>query len=111
MKKKIIPSVLFVLLVSVFLFPTTPAVIAEEQQSQSVGQKALKGTTNILFGWTEVVQSPAEGVKKHGPLGFISGVILFPVKAAIRIVGGAADLVTSPVPEKSLVDSYPLADL
>jgi len=109
MKKKIISSVLFVLLVSVFLFPTTPAVFADEQQS--VGQKALKGTTNILFGWTEVVQSPAEGVKKHGPLGFISGVILFPVKAAIRIVGGAADLVTSPVPEKSLVDSYPLADL
>ena len=108
MKKKIISSVLFVLLVFVFLFPA-PIVFADEQQS--VGGKALKGTVNMLFGWTEVVQSPAEGVKKHGPLGFISGVILFPVKAAVRIVGGAADLITSPVPEKSLVESYPLENL
>jgi putative exosortase-associated protein (TIGR04073 family) len=110
MMKKIISSVLFVLLVSICCsFTTTPAVFAGEKQS--VGGKALRGTANVLFGWTEVVQSPANGVRDHGPLGFISGLILFPVKSAIRIVGGAADLITSPVPEKSLVESYPLADL
>lgn len=77
----------------------------------SVGNKAVKGLTNVAFGWTEVVQSPAEGVRDHGPLGFFSGMVLFPVKAAIRIVGGAADFITSPVPEKGLVNDYPLENL
>lgn len=108
MKRKKIFSSVFVFLVSVCLL-VTPVAFAGEPPS--VGGKALKGTANILFCWTEAVQSPAEGVRDHGPLGFLSGLVLIPFKVVVRAVGGAADLVTSPVPEKSLVDSYPLADL
>ncbi len=110
MKRKKIFSSVFVLLVSVCLFVfVAPAFAGEE--SPSVGGKAVKGVANVAFGWTEVVQSPAEGVRDHGPLGFFSGLVLFPVKAAIRIVGGAADFITSPVPEKGLVKDYPLESL
>lgn len=109
MNKKIISSGLFVLLVSICLSPVASAVFAGEPPS--VGGKALKGTANVLFCWTEAVQSPAEGVRDHGPLGFFSGLVLIPFKIVVRAVGGAADLITSPVPEKSLVASYPLADL
>jgi len=110
MRKKIISSILFVfvLLVSVSLLPTAPAAFADEQ---TVGVKAGKGTANILFCWTEVIESPVQDIKDYGPLGFFSGIVKFPFKAAIRLLGGTADLITSPAGGPLVIDTCPMESL
>lgn len=115
MKRKMFSSILSVLLVSVCLL-AAPVAFADtlpspDGKNPSIGEKALKGFTNTVGGWTEIVQSPAEEIKEKGPLGMISGLLYCIVKIPYRTVGGAIQLLTSPIPGSGLIDDHPMEAL
>ncbi len=90
-KRKIIGVISSLILVLMF----SMTAFANDSE-RSTGEKAFQGVTNVLFGWTEVFASPIKGVKKHGPLGLISGIFLIPWEVAKREVGGLGTLLTAP---------------
>lgn len=110
MKRKKIISILFVF--SFLIFLALPAfAYSADGKDPSIGEKAFKGFTNTVGGWTEIVQSPAKEIKEKGPLGLIPGLLYCIVKIPYRTVGGAIQLLTSPIPGSGLIDDHPLEAL
>lgn len=69
----------------------------------SVGNKAARGTKNVLFGWTELPKSIVDTTQEtNNPLlGITAGTFKGVLKAVARTVSGVADVVTAPIaPEK-----------
>lgn len=69
-------------------------------------KKSLGG---IFVGWSEVAIYPMQEASKPGWLGKImlpANIVVGAVKATIREIGGAADLLTF-FKEKNVVDSWP----
>lgn len=108
MKKSLLIVVLFFVLASVSIRQGRADTPVEKYNA---GDKVLKGFVNVLLGWTEVFQSPIEGVKKHGPFGFFSGIVQIPGKIIKREVSGANNIVTFLCPEEGLPIDYPFENM
>ena len=59
-----------------------------QKQKKSSIENRIEGVVDVLFGWTEIVTTPAKGAKKYGLLGFFGGVVISPLKMTIKIVDG-----------------------
>jgi len=68
-----------------------------------VGEKAARGTGNLLFGWTEIPKRVVDITKEtNNPIwGAVAGTFQGTLKAIARTASGASDIVTAPVsPQK-----------
>lgn len=69
-----------------------------------VGEKAARGTKNILFGWTELPKQIVDITKetKNPIWGVVAGTFQGTLKAMARTASGVSDVVTAPIaPEKA----------
>ncbi len=61
-------------------------------------QKAERGFSNALFGWTEIPKSIVDRTKESNPIkGLILGTLQGVCKAFARTVSGIADVATFPI--------------
>ena len=70
----------------------------------SVGDKAARGTKNILFGWTEMPKRVVDITKEsNNPVwGLLAGTFQGTLKAVARTISGVVDVVTAPIdPDKA----------
>ena len=65
----------------------------------SVGEKAARGTKNVLFGWTELPKRVVDITKEtNNPIwGLVAGVFQGTLKAVARTFSGVVDVVTAPI--------------
>ena len=105
---KFFAVVLMVMLIagpSAYLFAdegtTTPTSTGEYRLG--VGQKAERGTKNLLFGWTELPKRVVDLTKetKNPIWGLLAGGFQGTLKAISRTASGAVDIITAPIdPDK-----------
>jgi len=64
-----------------------------------VGEKAARGTKNILFGWTELPKRVVDITKEtNNPIwGLFAGTFQGTLKAVARTFSGAVDVLTAPI--------------
>lgn len=80
------------------------AAHADEPQSytDAVGDKLLRGASNIAYGWMEIPKNMVNEVGEHGawyaPWGLGKGLAYM----ASRMATGVADLATFPLPSETL---------
>ena len=65
----------------------------------SVGEKAARGTKNVLFGWTEIPKRVVDITQEtNNPIwGLVAGVFQGTLKAMARTFSGVVDVVTAPI--------------
>jgi len=65
----------------------------------AIGEKAARGTKNILFGWTEIPKRVVDITKEsNNPLwGAVAGGFQGIMKAMARTFSGVVDVVTAPI--------------
>ena len=65
----------------------------------AIGEKAARGTKNILFGWTEIPKRVVDITKEtNNPLwGAVAGGFQGILKAMARTFSGVVDVVTAPI--------------
>lgn len=74
---------------------TCPICLRTEQKtsySEKAGYTLVRGTTNTLLGWTELLRQPANEVKEGGNV--FTGIGKGVGEAVKRTFGGAAELLT-----------------
>jgi putative exosortase-associated protein (TIGR04073 family) len=65
----------------------------------AVGNKAARGTKNVLFGWTEIPKRVVDITQEtNNPFwGLLAGTFEGTLKAMARTVSGVSDVVTAPI--------------
>ena len=109
MKKLFVTTLIFMLIAgpSSLLYAGEAAVTTDETVSSyrlQVGEKAARGTKNVLFGWTEVPKRVVDLTKEtNNPIwGVLAGTFQGTLKAVARTISGASDIVTAPIsPDKA----------
>ena len=104
--KKVFLFVMVLLLISCstsFLYAKTAdtATVSSDVSSYrlEVGEKAARGTKNILFGWTELPKRIVDITKEsNNPIwGLFAGTFQGTLKAVARTFSGVVDVVTAPI--------------
>jgi len=72
---------------------------ADDNYLKKAPGQLLRGTSNVAFGWMDVLTHPIRS-SKNAPagLGTIQGIIMGPIVATLRLVSGAVDVATFWIP-------------
>jgi len=109
MKKFFVITLMLLLIAgpSSLLYAGEAAVSTDETVSSyrlQVGEKAARGTKNVLFGWTEIPKRVVDLTKEtNNPIwGVLAGTFQGTLKAVVRTASGASDVITAPIsPDKA----------